>query len=101
MCASKDQYFSKVISEVEVGAILIKLYTFSFTQTTLFCLFCSSICSAFISSGCSWVMAKIHCCSGCKWYSVLCKCCQIIVGWCHIFLFQNFEDFFIGRDQIH
>ena len=54
MGASKDQYFSKVISKVKVGAILIEFYTFSFIQTTLCCLFCGYTCSAFISSGCSW-----------------------------------------------
>ena len=45
-----------------------------------FAYFCSSTCSAFISSGCSWILAKIYCCSGCKWYSVLCECSQIMVG---------------------
>ena len=96
MCASKDQYFSKVTSKVEVGAILIEFYTSSFTQTTLFCLFCSSTCYAFISSGGSRILAKIYCCSGCKWYSFLCECCQIIVGWCHIFLFRISKIFSLG-----
>ena len=96
MCASKDQYFSKVINKVEVRAILIEFYTFSFIQTTLFCVFCSFTCSAFISFGCSRILTKIYCCSGCKWRSVVCQCCQIIVGCCHIFIFQNIEYFSLG-----
>ena len=55
MCASKDQYFSNVMSKVEVGAILIEFYTFSLYRLPHFANFAVlvSTCSAFISSGCS------------------------------------------------